>query len=358
MKNLSINKENTQKALKLYLSEMIFEDKFDDLLLFTQYDIKTILKELNNGTMSPKLANGIVKILGVDIDILVGERKLSYYENERYREYCVVNDERDILSKMYNIVKEVKIESEILKAGGYTSLDVIEENIKSKQIPFNIKKEFSKVLNSSLDELYKCNKNQILSNMPKINQNDGRGFSFLDILFNNGLLEQTNEFMYTPKKDISEESKKINEKIDVSIEISKYKMVRKYSRVEFDKLIYWHSSYRSGFNFKVIAELDNYRFQEVDYVNESYNYSQQRYFILDFNEVDKDEKNTYAKSVYEVDLKTFYSMISDICSAQLDVQQKFEVDKAKKDLDDIKKFIRLFIDKYNKLLKLEAVLVG
>lgn len=357
MKNLSINKENTKKALKLYLSEIIFKDKFDDLLLFTQYDIETIIRELNNGTISPKLANGMVKILGIDIDVLVGERKLSYYEKERYREYCVVNDEQSILLKLYNIFKLTKMESEILKASGYTSFNSIEENIKNKRMPFNIKKDFTKILNTSLADLYKCNKEQLLKKVPKNKQNDGKEFSFLDILFNNGLVEQINDFMYTLKKDISEESKKINDRIGISIKISRYKMMRKYSREEFNKFIYWHSRYRSGCNYKVIAELDNYRFQEVDYVNELYNYSQERYFILDFNEVEKDKNNTYAKSIYEVDLKTFYSMISDICSAQLDVQQKFDIDKAQKDLNDIKEYIRIFIDKYNKTLKLEEALV-
>ena len=63
------------------------------------------------------------------------------------------------------------------------------------------------------------------------------------------------------------------------------------------------------------------------------------------------------QKIYEVNFETFYELISDICSAKSDIEQNFQVNEAKKDLKHFKEIIRLFIEKYNKVLELEKQLV-
>ena len=63
------------------------------------------------------------------------------------------------------------------------------------------------------------------------------------------------------------------------------------------------------------------------------------------------------QKIYEVNFETFYEVISDVRSAKSDIEQNFQVNEAKKDLKHFEEIIRLFIEKYNKVLELGKQLV-
>lgn len=78
--NISVNFESTKKALKLYLNKMIISNKLEELLLITQYTPKELTHALMEGKMTARLADGIIDILNVDLQVLIGSRKLSVFE--------------------------------------------------------------------------------------------------------------------------------------------------------------------------------------------------------------------------------------------------------------------------------------
>lgn len=178
---------------------------------------------------------------------------------------------------------------------------------------------------------------------------------FTDILLNNGLIDQINDYMYAPTEK-SLNNTKIMEKISKSIDSCNFRILRKYNREEFNELIYPNFNYRSGYNYNVVVDLNNFRFQQLDYNNEIDGFIQKRYFIVDFNETEKIDGLDYSKSIYELELESFNELISIICSAKFDIIEEFKIEDAKKDLEKIEKVIGLCIEYYNNILKLESEL--
>lgn len=357
--NISINSLNTQKALKLYLTEIDFMGKLDDLFVLTQCGTEEIVDDIKNGSISPKLANGIVRMLNIDINVLVGQRKLSIHEEKKLKEYCDINDDSGVLRKLYEIAKLVEKENDVLKAGGFADSNVILNSIKENKIPQEFKKAFVKGLGLELSTLYNYGKKDIVNLIPVKKRSKYNPIGLTEIFFNNGLFEQTSEFIYTAKKEyMNNEYREINNKVHLSIELAQYKMLRKYTREEYNKFVYTSSHYRSSHNYKVITDLGDYRFQELNYVNEKHGYCRKIYSIVDFSSVEKLDGQDFAKYIYEVDFETFYELISDIFAAKSDIESNFQVEDAKKDLEHLKDIVRLFIEKYNNILELEKQLVN
>ncbi|NSB12151.1 hypothetical protein [Clostridium beijerinckii] len=124
------------------------------------------------------------------------------------------------------------------------------------------------------------------------------------------------------------------------IRLSELKILRVYKREKFNEFIHIRPHSRSMHNFKVIIELGNYRFQEVVY------HFERRYFIIDFNKIDIVDSEEHAKYVYEVDLNTFYLLISEISSAKLDVEDNIGIDRANNDLIYTEEIVKCLIERY------------
>lgn len=84
--NISVNSENTKKALKLYLNRILKKDMLDILMLITQYSPKDLIYALKEGIMTSKLADGIMDIENIDIQVLIGTRELSVFEQNQLHE--------------------------------------------------------------------------------------------------------------------------------------------------------------------------------------------------------------------------------------------------------------------------------
>lgn len=80
--NISVNSENTKRALKLYLSKIKKKNYLEELLLVTQYTPKELTYALIEGKMTARLADGIIDILGIDLQVLIGSRQLSVFEED------------------------------------------------------------------------------------------------------------------------------------------------------------------------------------------------------------------------------------------------------------------------------------
>ncbi|GKX65820.1 hypothetical protein [Inconstantimicrobium mannanitabidum] len=356
--NISVNRVNTQRALKLYLTKIDFMGKLDDLFVLTQLNCEEIIDNIKSGSIPPKLANGIVRILNIDINVLVGQRKLSIHEEKKLKEYCDINDDSRVLGKLYEVAKLADKENDVLKAGGFANPNIILNSVKENKIPQEVKKAFMNGFNLEWSRLYNCSKNELVNLIPVKKRSKYNPIGLTEIFFNNGLMEQTSECIYTIRKeDINEEYNEINNKVHLSIELAQYKILRKYTREEYNKFIYISSFYRSSYNYKIITDLGDYRFQELNYVNEKYGYSKRIYSIVDFSSVVKMDGQDFAKYIYEVDFETFYELISDIFAAKSDIESNFQVAEAKKDLEHSKEITRLLIEKYNNILELEKQLV-
>lgn len=80
--NISVNSENTKRALKLYISKIKNKNHLEELLLVTQYTPKEVTYALIEGKMTARLADGIIDILGIDLQVLIGSRQLSVFEED------------------------------------------------------------------------------------------------------------------------------------------------------------------------------------------------------------------------------------------------------------------------------------
>lgn len=355
MTNISSNNEITKDALKLSISEIIFKNRLNDLLLLSQCDMDTILEQLKDGTVSIVLANAIIKVLDIDLDILLGNRKLTLHQVKKMEAYCNVKDENNILKKIYDVAKVTQKENDVLNAGGYINSKKILNAIKENKIPKDIKHAFVKGLNLDWLTLYNYSKKELIKMIPIKKDKNYKPVGFTDILLNNGLIDQINDYMYAPTEK-SLNNTKIMEKISKSIDSCNFRILRKYNREEFNELIYPNFNYRSGYNYNVVVDLNNFRFQQLDYNNEIDGFIQKRYFIVDFNETEKIDGLDYSKSIYELELESFNELISIICSAKFDIIEEFKIEDAKKDLEKIEKVIGLCIEYYNNILKLESEL--
>lgn len=79
--NISINSEYTKKALKLYLNKIRKKGLLEQLMIVTQYSPKDLTFGLQEGIITSRLADGIMEIEEIDLQVLIGARKLSIIEN-------------------------------------------------------------------------------------------------------------------------------------------------------------------------------------------------------------------------------------------------------------------------------------
>ncbi|ACA56618.1 MerR family transcriptional regulator [Clostridium botulinum] len=78
--NIGINLENTKETLGICLKYIKKIGKLDELIIITQYSASELIELLNGGIMTPRLASYIMDIIEIDIQVLVGVRKLTYLE--------------------------------------------------------------------------------------------------------------------------------------------------------------------------------------------------------------------------------------------------------------------------------------
>jgi hypothetical protein len=78
--NISLNTENTKRALKFYLLKIEKLGKMKELKLITQYSYEELLNALKSGVITSRLANALVNILHADLLLLTGTRGLSPVE--------------------------------------------------------------------------------------------------------------------------------------------------------------------------------------------------------------------------------------------------------------------------------------
>lgn len=78
--NISVNSENTKEALGACLNYIIKIGKLDELIIITQYSASELIELLNEGVMPTRLASYILDIVEIDIQVLVGVRKLTDLE--------------------------------------------------------------------------------------------------------------------------------------------------------------------------------------------------------------------------------------------------------------------------------------
>lgn len=78
--NISVNSENTKEALGACLNYINKIGKLDELIIITQYSASELIELLNEGVMPAKLASYILDIVEIDIQVLVGVRKLTDLE--------------------------------------------------------------------------------------------------------------------------------------------------------------------------------------------------------------------------------------------------------------------------------------
>ena len=78
--NISVNSENTKEALGACLKYINKIGKLDELIIITQYSASEFIELLNEGVMPARLASYILDIVKIDIQVLVGVRKLTDLE--------------------------------------------------------------------------------------------------------------------------------------------------------------------------------------------------------------------------------------------------------------------------------------
>ncbi|WP_031461892.1 DUF4365 domain-containing protein [Paenibacillus polymyxa] len=83
--NISINSDCTKKALKFYMRKIRKKGMLEQLMIITQYSPKELTIALLDGIITSRLADGIIEIEPIDLQVLIGARNLSVLElNELY----------------------------------------------------------------------------------------------------------------------------------------------------------------------------------------------------------------------------------------------------------------------------------
>lgn len=149
-------------------------------------------------------------------------------------------------------------------------------------------------------------------------------------------------------KQMEEAVKKMNRRVYMS----QMKIVARLSREDLEKLYDFDGGTRTGFNYRNVTEVGNYCFQEVAKIDQN-NVLKRRYFILDYGVAGMVKVEKCIECGYEIDVNTFAILVSDICSAKLDIEKKMEVESAKQSLKDGAEFIKEFIEDYLEKRELE-----
>lgn len=144
------------------------------------------------------------------------------------------------------------------------------------------------------------------------------------------------------------------EEIQNDFFISQLKIINVLNREEYNKICVFDFASRSGLTHKVVTEIGNYRFTEV--CNNVDNILIRRYFIMNFNKTVIIENQEYCDEMYELDIKSFCTLICEICSAKQDIEDNIDQEDAKKHLDYMQKIIDKFIKiHFNKLELIEKL---
>lgn len=129
--------------------------------------------------------------------------------------------------------------------------------------------------------------------------------------------------------------------------MKKLNILKKLSRSEYDSLISINVNSRSGLSYKTVTQLYNYRFND-NYIENTDGSFYNRYFILDFEKTTIIDGQECTNDIYEVDLTTFYNLISEICSAKQDIEDDIDVVEANKYLVHMNGIVSELISIYNK----------
>ena len=128
--------------------------------------------------------------------------------------------------------------------------------------------------------------------------------------------------------------------------MKKLNILKKLSHSEYDTLITINANSRSGLSYKMVTQLYNYRFND-NYIENTDASFCNRYFILDFEKITIIDGQECTNDIYEVDLTTFYNLISEICSAKQDIENNIDVEKANKYLVHMNGIVSELISIYN-----------
>ncbi|WP_447403067.1 hypothetical protein ACE1MS_22825 (plasmid) [Lysinibacillus sp. fkY74-1] len=150
-----------------------------------------------------------------------------------------------------------------------------------------------------------------------------------------------------------EELQDITNKSMMTYFISKLNVVNLLNPEEYGKLNDIDLSTRTGSNIKVVTQVGNYRFQDNLILDISSGEMCRRYFLLDFNKVDSKDR---ASKIYELDLYSFYLLISEICSAKQDIENDIENEEAKTYLTHMENVITEFIKNYHNLCRMKEII--
>ncbi len=135
--------------------------------------------------------------------------------------------------------------------------------------------------------------------------------------------------------------------------ISKLHIIEILNPTEYSKLSDIDLSTRTGLNYRVVTQVGNYRFQDNLVIDVKEGKSYRRYFLLDFNDVDSENR---ASKIYELDLHSFYLLISEICSAKQDIEDNIENEDAEKYLIHMENVIREFLKSYDIINKMKNII--
>ncbi|MCB2360163.1 toll/interleukin-1 receptor domain-containing protein [Clostridium estertheticum] len=78
--NISINNDNTKKVLQQAITYLTKIKRLEELIIATQYTEEQLVYFLKNGIMTARLANSIMDIIGIDLQVLIGARELTGLE--------------------------------------------------------------------------------------------------------------------------------------------------------------------------------------------------------------------------------------------------------------------------------------
>lgn len=128
--------------------------------------------------------------------------------------------------------------------------------------------------------------------------------------------------------------------------MKKLNILNKLSKSDYDGIISLNINSRTGYSYKTVTQLYNYRFND-NYIENSDATFYNRYFILDFRTTKIIDGMEYTDEIYEVDLGTFYALISEICSAKQDIEDGIAVEEAYEYLKHMEGIVSELISIYN-----------
>lgn len=310
--NILKNGEDISRALKLYLNKIIKEDKLILLIVYSECRIDKILEIINEGTIDTRLVNAINKLVDADLAMLLGDSKLSKFDESKLNKYYQFDDKEGVVKRLYDAIGKAHMQQRMFNVGGSESKFLVERAIREEKITLNVRGIFEAVFGIQWDRLKKYDFNQLLKILNDISRKEVRKktISFIDILEVNGMVEQISDYVYDVTKGNSTTEFMENSKL---ISLIRLNVKGIYSYDEYKEMfVHYFINGKYISNYLIVNEIEKYRFCERIYNEDDDGYFGSGYFILDYNDVIKCEDNEYSTHAYEVDLKTFYYFTSRI----------------------------------------------